>query len=97
MPNPANAVATSPQVPDFRATASAREEAASRFDRLTPTMPDAAAERILQGVERREPRILIGRDARQIDILQRLRPATYWKTLQKRVKEPPRKSQENKN
>ena len=68
-----------------------RDEAVSRFDRLTPTMPDAAAARILQGVERREPRILIGSDARQIDILQRLRPATYWKTLARRVQEPPRK------
>ena len=68
-----------------------REEAVARFDRLTPTMPDAAAARILQGVERREPRILIGSDARQIDILQRLRPATYWKTLARRVQEPPRK------
>jgi NAD(P)-dependent dehydrogenase (short-subunit alcohol dehydrogenase family) len=69
-----------------------REEAVERFDRLTPTMPDAAAARILQGVERREPRILIGSDARQIDILQRLRPATYWKTLARRVQEPPRKA-----
>jgi len=43
----------------------------TRFDRLTPTMPDAAAGAHSQGVERREPRILIGRDARQIDILQR--------------------------
>jgi NAD(P)-dependent dehydrogenase (short-subunit alcohol dehydrogenase family) len=74
------------------ASAASRDEAVARFDRLTPTMPDAAAARILLGVERREPRILIGRDARQIDILQRLRPATYWKTLQKRVKEPPRES-----
>ena len=67
-----------------------RDEAVARFDRLTPTMPDAAAARILQGVERREPRILIGRDARGIDILQRLRPATYWKTLARRVQEPVR-------
>ena len=67
-----------------------RDEAVSRFDRLTPTMPDAAAARILQGVERREPRILIGRDARGIDVLQRLRPATYWKTLARRVQEPVR-------
>lgn len=72
--------------------AECREEAATRFDRLTPTTPEEAAERILQGVERREPRILIGRDARQLDILQRLKPATYWKLLQKRVKEPPRKA-----
>jgi hypothetical protein len=53
-------------------------------------MPDAAAARILRGVERREPRILIGRDARQIDLLQRLRPGTYWKTLARRVDEPAR-------
>jgi hypothetical protein len=53
-------------------------------------MPDAAAARILEGVERCEPRILIGRDARQIDLLQRLRPGTYWKTLARRVQEPTR-------
>jgi NAD(P)-dependent dehydrogenase (short-subunit alcohol dehydrogenase family) len=69
-----------------------RDEAVARFDRLTPTMPDAAAARILQGVERREPRILIGRDARQADILQRLRPGTYWRTLARRVQEPTRKA-----
>ena len=69
-----------------------RDEAVARFDRLTPTMPDAAAARILQGVERREPRILVGRDARQIDVLQRLRPATYWKTLARRMQEPTRKA-----
>src|ERR1700681_996843 len=33
---------------------SSRDETVARFDRLTPTMPDAAAARILQGVERRE-------------------------------------------
>ncbi|MGH9741289.1 MAG: SDR family NAD(P)-dependent oxidoreductase [Candidatus Acidiferrum sp.] len=61
------------------------EEAIARFDRLTPTSPEAAAARILKGIERREPRILIGRDARQIDIVQRLRPATYWKIMAKRA------------
>jgi NAD(P)-dependent dehydrogenase (short-subunit alcohol dehydrogenase family) len=72
--------------------AASREEAVARFDRLTPTLPEAAAARILQGVERREPRILIGRDARQIDILQRLKPATYWKAMARRMQEPPRKA-----
>jgi short-subunit dehydrogenase len=70
------------------APASKRAEAVARFERLTPTSPEAAATRILEGIERREPRILIGRDARSIDILQRLKPATYWKTLAKRVQEP---------
>src|SRR6202158_535474 len=65
-----------------------RDEAVARFDRLTPTMPDAAAAKILQGVESREPRILIGRDARKIDVLQRLRPGTYWKALARRMQEP---------
>ena len=74
------------------APAESREESVARFDRLTPNTPEEAAARILQGVERREPRILIGRDARQIDVLQRLRPATYWKALAKRVQEPARKS-----
>jgi NAD(P)-dependent dehydrogenase (short-subunit alcohol dehydrogenase family) len=69
-----------------------REESVSRFERLTPTSPEGAAARILEGVERHESRILIGRDARQIDLLQRLRPATYWKALARRMHEPQRKS-----
>ena len=67
-----------------------RDEAVARFDRLTPTMPDGAAARILKGVERREPRILIGRDAQAIDVLQRLRPGTYWNALARRMQEPSR-------
>lgn len=62
-----------------------KEEAIARFEQLTPTSPEAAAARILKGVEQREPRILIGRDARQVDIVQRLRPATYWKVMAKRA------------
>lgn len=62
-----------------------REEAIARFEQLTPTSAEAAAVRILKGVERREPRILIGRDARLIDIVQRLRPATYWKMMAKKA------------
>jgi short-subunit dehydrogenase len=60
-------------------------EAVAFFDKVTPTSPEAAAARILAGVEKREPRILIGSDARQIDIVQRLRPATYWKIMAKRT------------
>ena len=64
-----------------------KDEAVAFFEKVTPTTPEAAAARILEGVEKREPRILIGRDARQIDILQRLRPATYWKTMAKRTRQ----------
>ena len=63
-----------------------REENIAQFERLARTSPEQAARRILRGVERNEPRILIGTDAYQIDILQRLRPASYWKTLLKKFK-----------
>ena len=68
-----------------KASQSKKDEAAALFDKITPTSPEAAAARILKGVEKKEPRILIGRDARQIDIVQRLRPATYWKMMAKRA------------
>jgi NAD(P)-dependent dehydrogenase (short-subunit alcohol dehydrogenase family) len=68
-----------------RASASKRQAAIDYFEMVTPTSPEAAAARILKGVEKREPRILIGRDARQIDIVQRLRPATYWNIMAKRA------------
>jgi short-subunit dehydrogenase len=72
------------------ASRSKHEEAIAYFEKVTPTSPEAAAARILKGVERREPRILIGKDARQIDIVQRLRPATYWKMMAKRAQAPTR-------
>jgi NAD(P)-dependent dehydrogenase (short-subunit alcohol dehydrogenase family) len=67
-----------------------KDESVSRLAQLARTSPEDAAARILQGVERREPRILIGFDAHQIDIMQRLRPATYWKTLSRRMPDPSR-------
>lgn len=65
-----------------------REESIARFEKLARTPPETAAAVILRGVERREPRILIGMDAYQIDVLQRLRPATYWKSLARKLKDP---------
>jgi NADP-dependent 3-hydroxy acid dehydrogenase YdfG len=47
------------------------------------TTPQEAAKRIVRGVERDEPRILIGRDAVQVDWIQRLFPSTYWSILKK--------------
>jgi short-subunit dehydrogenase len=52
-----------------------------RFERLARTTPAAAAQRIIRGIERNEPRILIGRDAMYLDIIQRLKPGTYWGLL----------------
>ena len=42
-------------------------------------------QRIITGIEKNQPRILIGNDARMMDLLQRFRPATYWAVLAKRI------------
>jgi NAD(P)-dependent dehydrogenase (short-subunit alcohol dehydrogenase family) len=68
--------------------AAKREASIARFERLARTSPEKAAARILLGVERRKRRILIGTDAYQIDVLQRLRPASYWKSLAGKLEDP---------
>jgi short-subunit dehydrogenase len=61
-------------------------ELGDRFEQLARTTPAAAAQRIIRGIERNEPRILIGRDAQFLDIIQRFRPATYWALLARAFK-----------
>jgi short-subunit dehydrogenase len=62
-----------------------RAEAIERFDAIAKTTPKDAALRIIRGIEKNEPRILIGGDARFMDLLQRFRPATYWNVMAKRI------------
>jgi hypothetical protein len=52
-----------------------------RFERLAITTPESAAERIVHGMMQGGPRILVGRDASQIDLIQRLLPARYRRLL----------------
>jgi short-subunit dehydrogenase len=60
-----------------------RSDAIERFENAAQTTPQAAAQRIIRGIENNELRILIGLDARIIDVLQRLRPANYWAWLER--------------
>ena len=62
-----------------------RAQSIERFDALARTTPAAAALRIIQGIDKNQPRILIGGDARFMDLLQRLRPATYWAVLARQI------------
>ena len=62
-----------------------RVQSIERFDAVARTSPKAAAQRIITGIEKNQPRILIGNDARFMDLLQRFRPATYWSVLAKRL------------
>lgn len=57
------------------------ERERARFERLAITSPEQAAARIVRGMLRGEPRILVGRDASQIDLMQRLLPTRYWRLL----------------
>ena len=57
--------------------------ATAEFNKFLKTSPEDAAEAIAQAILARKPRLLIGRDARFIDIIQRIFPVTYWKRIAK--------------
>jgi short-subunit dehydrogenase len=48
-----------------------------RFEQSLRSSPDEAAEAIAYGIYRNAPRVLIGADARKIDLLARIRPGSY--------------------
>jgi short-subunit dehydrogenase len=50
----------------------------ARFDQLARHSPEFAARKIVRGVKRNRPRILVGADAHLLDAVQRLFPARYW-------------------
>ncbi len=63
--------------------ASTQEAEAQRvaMNRVLRLDPEKAALIILKAIERRSPRVLVGSDAKFIDLLVRIRPATYWTVL----------------
>ena len=62
-----------------------RAQMIDRFENAAKTTPNDAALRIIKGIEKNQPRILIGNDARFMDLMQRFRPGTYWAPLQRRL------------
>ncbi|GAA5512919.1 putative oxidoreductase SadH [Deinococcus carri] len=65
------------------AVSAAETQAGQReFERLLRLDPAEAAAIILRGVERREARVLVGSDARLLDLLARLFPASYGRVLE---------------
>ena len=57
----------------------------ARYRKLLRMPPEIAGETIVRGIERRQPRILVGSDAKVISLVARLLPATYWKLLSRQV------------
>jgi NADP-dependent 3-hydroxy acid dehydrogenase YdfG len=58
-----------------------REQEVAKFEFLARTTPERAADRIVSGVLKGKSRILVGSDAWQIDLMQRLLPERYWRIM----------------
>lgn len=80
----ATRIAESARMP---ADASNREvsEGRDRARRLLVMPPPEAARIVLRGVERRKPRILVGRDAHAMALIERIWPVGYWSKLDRLV------------
>lgn len=73
----ATGIVRNARVAGDRASQASHEESVAAFDRVARTAADEAARQILDGVRRGRRRILVGRDARGISLLQRLMPERY--------------------
>lgn len=60
-----------------------QNEARERFKKVVRTTPEAAARTIVNGIMRNQSRVLIGADAYQIDLFQRLMPVRCGSVLAK--------------
>lgn len=78
----ATSIATSARMP-ADSTGEEVEATRERARRALVMPPERAAEIILRGVERRKPRILVGRDAHTIAVIERLWPVGYWPLLER--------------
>ena len=70
-----------PENPD--ANGPSREQLAAEFESVTATTSDQAAEIIHRGVEAGKSRILVGTDARLLDLLSRITPTRYIEVMEK--------------
>lgn len=57
--------------------AQSADERGKQFEQMARTTPESAAQQIIRAVEKRKKRLLIGKDAKLIDIIQRLFPVSY--------------------
>lgn len=61
------------------------EQAAANFDTMAITSPDQAAAAILKAIDKRTKRLLIGRDAKLMNLIARLFPVNYPRFFQKDI------------
>jgi short-subunit dehydrogenase len=64
------------------------EQGRKQFAKLLTMPPEKAAAMIVEAIEKRRPRLLIGWSAKVPDVLVRLMPGTYWKLIARRAGRP---------
>jgi short-subunit dehydrogenase len=64
------------------------EQGRKQFTKLLTMPPEKAAAMIVEAIEKRRPRLLIGWSAKVPDVLVRLMPGTYWKLIARRAGRP---------
>ena len=60
-----------------------KQQGVKFFDKVAKTTPEQAAEIIVEGIKTRNPRILIGTDARLISLFARLFPKNYLRVIER--------------
>ncbi len=58
-----------------------QEEVTKRFEKMFITTPESAAATIVKGIQKKRSKILIGKDAKQLDLMVRLMPQGYTKLV----------------
>jgi len=62
---------------------STQERSDNFNDKFAKTTPEQAAKKIINGIIKKQPRILVGLDAKILDVLQRFLPVKYQKVVKK--------------
>lgn len=76
----ATSIADNARLPDGVSQDEAAQQVAQTKSRLR-LPPEQAAEIVIEGIERRAKRILVGTDAKIISLIERFAPVSYWKAL----------------
>ena len=76
------AIARNARVPAATSALDA-ERARTSFQAALTLPPEVAGETIIRAVERRRPRVIVGRDAKMAAAIERIVPVSYWKLLER--------------
>ena len=81
----ATAIADSARTPKNRDPEELARER-DNFRKFLTMPPERAGEIIVAGMERGRPRVIVGADARNASLIERIAPVSYWKYLQRRMR-----------